>query len=148
MAVFSSDYAPKPAVTGFDSASSDCTIRARAVVPATYALNDLFKMVKLPAGATLIDAWMACSDIDTNGSPLVSLTLAVLNVGLTDIEAGTNLITASTIGRTGGFARADLLTGLTLAPYSVDRWIGVKVAAAGATPALGQLDVAVTYNFA
>jgi hypothetical protein len=90
--------------------------------------NDMYVACVLPANMQLLDAAIICDDIDT--ATALTLTLGGLHKDFTDITSGSDIITASTIGRTGGVARADVAAGLLVAPVTTDTWIGVKVAAA------------------
>jgi hypothetical protein len=110
-------------------------------MPATgdgTAVNDVIQMVKIPAGATILDLALASTDIDTNGTPLVGL-----QVG--DGDLATRFIGTSTIGRTGGLARLDQAGGVGY-KYTVDDTIDVLIQAAAATKAAGTLTMTVRYT--
>lgn len=102
------------------------------------ALNDVVQMFKIPAGAKVCEVVLSSTDIDTNGTPLVTL-----DVG--DANSATRFISASQIGRTGGVARLDQFAGLGYT-YTADDIIQVKVSAAPATSVVGTVVVTVFYT--
>jgi hypothetical protein len=95
-------------------------------------------MVKVPAGATILDVTMACTDIDTDATPAVAL-----QVG--DGGSATRFIGTSTIGQGGGVARLDQFGGLGY-QYTVDDTIDVKISTVADAKAAGTLTLAVRYT--
>jgi hypothetical protein len=65
---------------------------------AALALNDVIQMVKVPAGATILEAILSTTDLDTGGSPAI-----VLDLG--DGSDTDRFIDGATIGQAGGVAR-------------------------------------------
>lgn len=109
------------------------TIEATAL-----STNDTVEMVKLPKGATIIDAIMATDDLDTNATPTLVLDLMLKTDGQV-------LISGSTIGQGGGVARLDQVNavGKTL---TADDTVQVKATTGAATGATGTINVAVIYT--
>ncbi len=106
-------------------------------VPATLAADDLVKLAFLPAEHTLVDVILEADDLDTNGTPTITISVGTLNSAGDDIE---NLvITTSTVAQGGGVARAATVAGLQVAASSSDRVLTAKIITGGATAAAGTL---------
>lgn len=115
-------------------------------VPVTLAAADIVALCILPADHVPVDFMLQSTDLDTNGTPTIAMTVAVLNADMTDVVATTDFITTSTVGQAGGVARADKVVGLQLAASNADRVIGVKVTTVAATKAAGTLKGVLTYR--
>ncbi len=118
---------------------------ATYTLTAALALNDVIQMVKVPAGATILDITLTSSDLDTNGSPTI-----VLDVG--DGGDTDRFIDGSTIGQTGGITNGFLASGVNghLYNYTSEDTIDVLVQAGPATGATSgsiKLSVLYTMNF-
>ncbi len=95
---------------------------------AALALGDVMQSPVISAGSTIVDVMLVTSKLDTNGTPLITL----------DVGNGTTpsqFIAASTVGETGGVARATAITAQPLTLPSDDT-IDVTVHAAPATGAV------------
>lgn len=145
MSTFLSPTLSKPAITASQAGQLVAGV-SYCDVPATLAAADIIGLCLLPADHIPCDFTLESTDLDTNGTPTLTLTVAVLNAGNTDVVASTDFITASTIGQTGGVVRADKILGLQLAASNVDRIIGVKVANVAATKAAGTLKGTLYYR--
>lgn len=105
------------------------------VTDATLAAGDIIELGPIEAGVKPVNATLYCDDLDTNGTPTLTLTVGILNAAKTDIDAAATsaFITASTIGQTGGVATASTanayLSGVSVTP----RKLGIKVVAGPAT---------------
>jgi hypothetical protein len=121
---------------------------------AVLALNDIIELGVLPANHTVVDATLVPDDLDTNGTPLMSLDVGLMSGDVGDkVSArtcGAELFSGSTAARTGVVERMSAKTGFTIAATGVDRSIGVKIAAAAATQAAAgtQLRLLVSYRAA
>jgi len=114
------------------------TVTGSYTMTAAPALNDVFEMVRVPSGATIINVMLTATDIDTDGSPTV-----VLDVG--DGSDTDRYIDGATIGQAGGITAAlNVNTGF-LNAYTAEDTIDVLVQAGPATGAAGTLKLAVTY---
>lgn len=102
------------------------------------AAGDIIQMLEVPIGATILDVWLSCTDIDTNGAPAV-----VLSVG--DGGDVDRFILDSTIGQAGGYARLNNTAGAAYT-YTADDTIDVKVVTAAATKAAGTIVLTVFYT--
>ena len=134
----------------YKSEKAAATVSARAglgVVSATakfslsaaLALNDVMEMVKVPAGATVLDVILHTDDLDTNGTPTITL-----DVG--DGADADYFLSASQVARTGGVARADAAT-FKPKTYVAEGLIQVTVSAAPATGATsGDVELTVLYT--
>lgn len=106
---------------------------------AALVINDVIQMVKVPAGATILDVKVMADDLDTGSSPAI-----VLAVG--DGTTADRFITGSTIAQGGGIASLGVATGL-LYQYTADDTIDVKITTAPATGATeGTIAVMVLYS--
>jgi hypothetical protein len=115
------------AVTNYEGTT---TAIGKITVPAAgLVINDTFKGPRLPRFAVLVDAWLHTIDLDTHGTPLVTLTLRA-----TDGSTPKNAFGSSTVGRAGGTARMD--TAGVFAGYKIPNhnyYLELLVAAAPAT---------------
>lgn len=137
MALFQTDYAKGTKVLPAPKGSESVIARIEFVQVAALALNDIVEMCQLPEDCVPADAWIDTDDLDSNGTPLITLSLGVLNAAKSDIDTvasgGAAWLAASTIGQTGGVARITTQYGLRMQPSQVRRSIGIKCAAAPAT---------------
>lgn len=113
---------------------------------ADYALNgvalaagDIIEMLPLPAGYVPVDVIAASPDLDSGGSPAITLDVGLLSGAWGKNSAsstiGAEFISASTVGQAGGIARMSNAAGALLAPdVTQDRSVGIKV---GTGPATG-----------
>lgn len=99
-------------------------------VPATnLAANDLIKVFRAPKGFIVTGAYLYATDLDTNGTPTLTLALG-------DLADDDRFVAASTIGQAGG-------TTITLASagagyvFAEDTDVYIKAKAASATAAAG-----------
>lgn len=112
-------------------------------LPNTLLANDIVDIGILPANCTIEDAFIVTDDLDTNGTPLISLDVGVMNgtpgdvVSARNLVAGQELFLADQTARTGGVSRMTRVQGFRVPPSDRDRSIGVRVAAAAATWATG-----------
>jgi hypothetical protein len=115
---------------------------------AALALADIIEIGILPGNARIVDAIIDTDDLDTGGSPALTLDVGIMSGTVGDADTartvGTELFAASTIGQAGGMARTT--KGQRSTPTPLDRSIGVKVAAAPATGATsGKIRLTVFY---
>lgn len=144
MALIDSDksVASKPAITS-TAAGVVLAVRAAATAPATLAANDVMRMVKLPAGHIITGGYLASTDLDTNVSPAITMTVGLMDIADTTLDSGTDLLTESTVGQGGTLAAFS--TGLTQGPFTVDKYVAVKVVTVAATKAAGTVTCQVKY---
>lgn len=142
MAIIYSDAYYKQAVTN-DVAGGVIAVRAQATAPATLAANDVMEMVRLPAGYIITGGYLAATDLDTNSSPAITMTVGLMDLTDSTLDSSTDLLTASTVGQGGTLAAFN--TGLTQGPFTVDKIVAVKVVAAAATKAAGTVTCQVEY---
>lgn len=111
------------------------------VVPAGLAAADVVELVVLPANYVPVDAILATDDMDSNGTPTITLDLGVLSGTAGDDDdartCGNEAFAASTVGQAGGVARPTKAAFAQLAPSTSDRGIGIKLAAGAATLVTG-----------
>ena len=110
------------------------------VALAAAGLNDTVNMFKIPSGARVVDWSIGSDDIDSNGTPTVTLSLG-------DSGSATRYVSASTIGQTGAAPiDAKVKTGYGFL-YSADDTCIITVSAAAATFAAGSVRCHLTYTF-
>lgn len=108
-----------------------------AVTAGQLTLNAVFGAIRVPKGAVIIGATLMSTDIDTNGSPAV-----VLSIG--DAADDDRLIAGATVGQAGGVTSAIATTGFAY-QYAAETLLQVKVKTAPATAAAGTLTYGVMY---
>lgn len=118
--------------------------KTTVAVDTSLAANDVILFGYLPSGHTPVDLTVVADQLDSNGTPTLTLTFGFLNDAGTDLVSGTDFFTTTTaIGRTSGgsFARADKPGGigqaaLTAVDTGTDK--GTKETASTATSLLGR----------
>lgn len=114
----------------------------------TLAANDIIDLGLILANTTVADVLIDTDDLDTNGTPAISVDIGVLSGTPGDTTSvrtiGNEFFAADTTARTGGVVRMTKSAGFRVAPVGYDRSIGLKVVAAAATQATtGKLRVIV-----
>lgn len=137
-ALFQSDYAK--GILMMPTAQGPELVSARAEFTTTAAaLNDIWEMLVIPVDHQLVDLILDADDLDSNGAPTITLSVAYLNAAKTDIDVTANIncdgaafIVSSTIGQAGGMAR----------PTTKSLWRSIQRAAtpSGTTPTNAQLN--------
>lgn len=120
-----------------------CSLRAWFdIAAAQQVLNDIIDMAVLPANHRLIDAILDSTDLDTDGTPAITLDVGIMSGNPGEGGArtcGAELFSGATVAQAGGMVRMSLRTGLIIAPSAVDRSVGVKIATAPDAAAAGQI---------
>ena len=142
MALFKSKQvtAGRPAATPLD-ASSPVTVVGEVLTATGMTADDVIEMVAFPAGTVPVDVTVVCEDLDSGGSPAITLDVGVLSGSYADTGArtcGAEFLSASTIGQAGGMARAAVPAGFLLGYSASDRSLGIKIGTAAATLATGK----------
>jgi len=115
------------------------TVTGEYNLSAALALNDVIQMVKIPAGATVLDVIVVSDDVDTNGVPAVTY-----DVG--DGVAPAYYMSGSAIGQVGGIGRMDAV-GAHPKTYAAEDTIDITVSAAPATAAVvGNISLTAFYT--
>lgn len=110
-----------------------CVAGTVAVGTAGLALNAVTPLVRVPKGFTLIHATLESTDMDTNGSPLLTLAVG-------DATDNDRILTGLTIGRTGGISSAIAVEGHQFR-YTEETTINLTATAAAATAAAGTVQI-------
>lgn len=118
------DDFPTPA-----SAAEVFEVTREIAVTTALAASDTVNFINKPEGYELVDATLYSDDLDSNGSPQISL-----NFGAIGVRAN-SIIAASNVGQAGGMARMSSMTEAR-AGYGACS-LGVTVAAAAATAITG-----------
>lgn len=139
MATYSStNVSLKKAVSGQMSAGQVLCAKADVVCSAAPSTSDTLEFFYLPAGAVVLQAILESSDMDTNGSPTLTL-----NIG--DSGDADRLFAASTVGQAGTASNSVIATGV-LASYTSKTLITGTANANAATGAAGTVSLIVLYT--
>lgn len=127
----------RPAISA-ERAGAVSVVRGLIPVTAALAANDVGEAVRLPAGHVPVDVILDSDDLDTNGTPTLTLDVGFMSgiPGVADGSrtVGTDFLAASTAGQAGGAAaRSTLQRAFRHSPVGYDRSIGFKAAAGAAT---------------
>lgn len=119
--------------------------------PDSIVVDDIVKLHKIPAGCIPIDCRLEMDELDS-GVDAVVVSLALMELGATDILANSELIKDSTLGQAGGVARMDQLDTARRAVLEVSverqRFVAIKFTTAAGTAAAGRIKSSVLYRAA
>lgn len=105
--------------------------------------NAMFDVGVLPADHILTDVTLAPDDLDTDGTPAITLDVGIMTGTpgdeVSDRTVGTEILAASTVGQGGTEASATVHALRLITPSGTDRSIGVKVATAPDAAAAGRI---------
>lgn len=138
MAIYKSEVAAgrQPVVTPVNSDGT--TLRYEYVFPATHVAGDVIVLGDLPANKFKpLDCSIVCDDLDSGAG--IVLSAGILAADLSAMGAGANdtWIASSTVGQTGGFARATTPNVLLSGPQEFARRpLGIVINTSAATPAM------------
>lgn len=104
----------------------------------TITTSDSATILNLPVGAIVLGAVLEADDLDTGGSPTITL-----NVG--DAGDADRYFATSTVAQAGTASSAPAVTGLLWTVTAGNTAVVVAVAANAATSAAGSVRLAVTY---
>lgn len=120
-------------------AGDKLAVYSKYSITAALVINDVIQMCRVPAGARITNVILKTADLDSGGSP--SITLDVGDTGDTD-----RLIAAATIGQAGGTSSALVSSTGQFYQYTAETIISVLVHAAPATSATtGDIELLVEY---
>lgn len=140
MALYKSEQATGRRTVATPFQAGVAGIRYEYTIEANLSAGDVVYMGDFPANKlTATDLILITDDLDSNGTPTITLSAGVLNAGLTALGGGANdtWISATTVGQTGGVARSS-----TAAPYLsgpqefTARPLGIVVGTGAATAAM------------
>ena len=138
MALYKSNVAEypslRPAVTASQAGIVFVSVGA-AAVDTDLAAEDLIVLCKLPAFHQPVDFILEATELDDATS--IVLSVGILNADEDDLVADIKFIHESTVAQAGGVKRADVLSGLGLAPSNADRWIAAYVDTVAGTEKAG-----------
>ena len=110
--------------------------------------GNFFDVGVLPAYHTVTDMVLIPDDLDSNGTPTITLDVGIVSGTPGDATSnrtiGAEFFSADIGARTGTLARMSLASGFKVIPTEADRSIGVKISAASATAAAGRVRLLVT----
>lgn len=113
------------------------TAYASVSCTAAPSTSDTLNFFYLPAGARVVGGWLKASDMDTNGSPTLTL-----NIG--DSGDADRLFAASTVGQAGTASNTFAATGI-LYQYASKTLITGVANANAATGAAGTVELCLHY---
>lgn len=151
MAHKQSSWALGQMASPYPSAAGDvCAVRTTyPALAGDLTLNMIFEMAAIPAGCRFVDAILDSDDLDSNGSPLITLDVGVMSGVFGDATQtrtmDASIIAADTVARAGGSVRPSLKTAFRQSASDQPQSIGVKVAAAPATAQAGTIGLTVFY---
>lgn len=129
----------RPAKTSTDSNQLTSVAESISVTAAQLTLGAVFGNIRVPKGAEIAFVQLAATDLDTNGTPLVTLEIG-------DTSDTDRLLTANTAGQTGAApVGPSIATAGFGYRYTEETLISVRVAAIPATAAAGTIKYAVHY---
>ncbi|PZM07586.1 hypothetical protein [Rhizobium tubonense] len=102
---------------------------AVALVVADMVTGNTVELLQVPRGFVLTGVYLALTDIDSNGTPTVAVTLG-------DLAVPARLVASSTIGQAGGSTTTLAATGLYY-QYLADTNIALTFGTGSATAAAG-----------
>lgn len=138
MAVYNStNVASKTGVSAGGPAGNVLSAYAEVVCSAALTTADTLNFFDLPAGARILAMTLESNDLDTNGTPTLTL-----NVG--DSGSASRYFSASTVGQAGTAAVASAVAGLHYKTTAKTRIVGVPAANA-ATGAAGSVFLSCLY---
>jgi hypothetical protein len=134
-----------------DRAGDVVAHRAEIVLTAgQLTLNQIIEMLPLPAGCRVVDAILDSDDLDSNGTPLVTVDVGFMSgdFGVSDAARtiGAEFFSASTVAQAGGVARPTLKTAFRTERSDADRGVGIKISAIPATAAGGTIGLTLLYR--
>lgn len=128
------------------------------VTAAQIEAGNVFDMLILPADCIPVGYVLTATDMDSNGTPALTLDLGILNDAETAIstdaaDGGDEWIDGSTVGQAGGIALHTASKALYDVVKSVqasdeDRHVAVVVSVDAATAAAGTIGLELTYRAA
>jgi hypothetical protein len=150
MATILSDFAKRVRNTINGDCHGDVVVNRFFVdlLVADLVANNVIDLGILPAGHTITDAVLLPDDLDTNGTPTITLDVGIMSGtpgdGVSARTVGAEMFSASTAAQTGAVAAMTLKTGFTLTASAADRSIGAKIVTGPATAAAGRLRLLVS----
>lgn len=122
------------------------------VTAAQIEAGAMFDVGILPAYHTVTDMILIPDDLDTGGSPALTLDVGLLSGtpgdATSDRTIGAEFFSDSTAGQGATVTRMSLATGFKVLPTETDRSIGVKVETDAATAAAGRIRLLVSMTAA
>ncbi len=110
-----------------------------AVATADIAANGLIKLFRARKGFVVTGAFMKATDLDTNGTPTITMVLG-------DLTDDDRFVASSTIGQAGGQTMTLAAAG-TLYKFTADTDVYIKFPAGAATAAAGTVSAGlIGYN--
>jgi hypothetical protein len=130
-----------------------CAVRYSVdLTTAQLVLNRIIELGPLPAGCVPVHMILDSDDLDTDGSPAVTLDVGLMSGDAGDPDSGgsrtcgAEFFSASTLGQAGGVAEPSLKGAYRITKSEVDRGIGLKISAAPDAAQAGTVGLTVLYR--
>ncbi len=123
------------------------TFRYAMNVPANVLADDILELAPIPPNCRVAEIVLDSDDLDTHGTPTMAFDVGIMSGQWGEDGArtvGAEFFDGITTPRTGGVARPTLASAYRTVASELTRSIGVKVAAAAATGAVGTVGLTVT----
>lgn len=124
-----------------------------SAVEGALALNDVVELGLLPEGCVPVDWILDVSDLDSNGSPAIVMSVGILTAAKTAIstataDGGAAWATGLTTAQAGGMVRPTTRPTYLTQPSTSPRSVGVLISTAAATFQAGTLALNLSYRAA
>lgn len=129
------------------SAGEAITQRYSMAVPVTAEANDILELAPIPPNTRVVDIVLDCDDLDTDGTPAISLDVGIMSGEWGEDGArtvGAEFFSGSNIGQAGGVARPTLVSAYRTGTSDKARSIGVKIATKADEAAAGTIGITLT----
>lgn len=111
--------------------------------------NNIVEMAPIPPGLVPVDMILDSDDLDTDGTPAVTLDVGIMSGAFgdpaQDRTCGAEFFSGATVGQAGGVARPTLASAFRVAAAQSVRSIGIKVATAPDAAQAGTVGLTVLY---
>jgi hypothetical protein len=134
-------------------AAEVCAVRyVHTLLTGQNVTGRIIEMGPLPAGCVVVDMILDADDLDTDGSPAVTIDVGLMSGSFGDPDPdgartlGTEFFAASTVGQAGGLVRPTAKGAVRTTKSDVDRGIGIKIATQADVAQEGDIGDTVLYR--
>ncbi len=129
------------------SAGEAITQRYSMTVPTTVDADDILELAPIPPNCRVVDMVVDCDDLDTDGTPAITLDIGIMSGEWGEDGArtvGAEFFSGSNIAQAGGVARPSLATAYRTGSSDKARSIGVKIATVADAAQAGTIGITLT----
>ncbi len=116
-----------------------------SLTAAQVVVDNIIKLVKLPAGCVPVDLVVDFDELDSNASPTTTATFGILNADGDALATSAGSLTTTQLGA-GGLSAATTTAFKRLSATTSDRYIAVILGGTVATAAAGVLGATLSYR--